>query len=212
MLQQSESLARVHDDRSHGYEAVASDFMASRSREIGVAELRRWARQLRQGAAILDLGCGHGEPVARLLVESGFALYGIDASPTLVAEFQRRWPEAAVRCEDVRTSALYGRKFDGIVAIGLLFLFTAAEQLELLRSMANALLPGGGILVTAPPVACTWHDSLTGQLSRSLGAAAYAECLVAAGLELTGEFDDAGGNHYFEARRPPRGTPDHARR
>lgn len=192
-------------DRSSGYEEAARRFIAGRSREIGVPEIEQWARVLSPGAAILDLGCGHGDPVARVLVESGFDLYGIDASPSLVAEFQRRFPDSMVRCEDVRTSDLFGREFDGVIAIGLLFLFDPAGQRDLLRKMARTLAPGGRVLFTAPAVECTWEDVQTGQASRSLGAEAYGDILARDGLERVAEFDDSGGNHYYEARRPMAG-------
>ena len=53
-------------DRSNGYEGIATEFLArrgsGRSTGIGVNEVRKWARTLPPGAAVIELGCGPGFP------------------------------------------------------------------------------------------------------------------------------------------------------
>jgi 2-polyprenyl-3-methyl-5-hydroxy-6-metoxy-1,4-benzoquinol methylase len=189
-------------DRSHGYEAAASEFMARRGPPgIGTAIVRAWARRLAPGAAILDLGCGHGVPLASALLDDGFAIHGVDASPTLAAAFRDRFPQARVACEAVEESSFFGRTFDGVLAVGLLFLLEAETQRALIPRVARALNPGGRFLFSAPAQACTWTDVLTGRRSQSLGAPAYEAALADAGLALVGEHADEGDNHYHEASR-----------
>ena len=190
----------VHDP-SNGYEAAAAEFMARRS-EIGVATVRAWARSLAPGASILDLGCGHGAPVAAALLADGFDLYGVDASPTLTAEFRRRFPEAHVACEPVEESRFFSRTFDGVIAVGLLFLLPNAAQRDLLRRIAPALRRGGRLLFSAPADACVWTDVLSGRESRSLGDAEYRAILADGGLVLVEKHRDEGDNHYYDAVRP----------
>lgn len=193
----------VDDDPSNGYEAVAAEFMENRERaNIGVAIVREWARSLPSGATILDLGCGHGVPISMALMNDGFAVYGIDASPNLTNAFHRRFPQANVACESVEESDLFGRTFDGVVAVGLLFLLRGDAQRALVRKVAKALDPGGGFLFTAPSQVCTWTDVLTGRPSRSLGAEEYQAVLADAGLVLIGEHRDEGDNQYYDARKP----------
>jgi 2-polyprenyl-3-methyl-5-hydroxy-6-metoxy-1,4-benzoquinol methylase len=190
------------DDPSNGYEAVASEFMRRRGQSsIGVATVRGWSRALQPGAAILDVGCGHGIPLALALAEDGFSVYGIDASPTLIAAFHHRFPGAHVRCEAVEGSDLFGEIFGGVLAIGLMFLLEEAAQRQLILKVARALAPGGRFLFTAPRESCTWVDALTGRPSRSLGAEAYEAALTGAGLALVNEYLDEGDNHYFDARK-----------
>lgn len=74
-------------DASNGWEAVAQEFMAARS-TIGLGTVRAWARTLPAGGSILDLGAGSGVPLAAALIEDGFAVSAIDASPSLVAAFR----------------------------------------------------------------------------------------------------------------------------
>lgn len=187
-------------DSSHGWDAVAQAFMAARS-DTGADVVRCWAKLLPPGGAVVDLGCGFGEPVTRTLIEAGLEVWGVDASPTLVAEYRRRFPDCPVACEAAEASELFGRSFDGAVAVGLLFLLPEADQRRLIARMAGALAPGGRFLFSAPQQECEWNDLLTGRRSRSLGEMAYREALEAAGLILTDLRTDAGGNHYFDAVR-----------
>lgn len=189
------------EDPSRGWEAVAAEFAARRSR-IGAATVRAWARCLPPGATVLDLGCGDGVPISQALVEDGFEVYGIDASPTLVAAFRRRSPGAPAACEAVEPSSFFGRTFDGVVAVGLLFLLPAEAQRDLLHRVAAVLNRGGRFLFTAPAETGTWPDLLTGQPSLSLGVVAYRELLASAGLTCVGEYVDEGDNHYYDARKP----------
>jgi 2-polyprenyl-3-methyl-5-hydroxy-6-metoxy-1,4-benzoquinol methylase len=187
------------DDPSNGYEAVASDFIARRGRsDVGVETVREWARSLMPGTSILDLGCGHGVPISLDLLRSGFAVYGVDASPSLTTEFRRRFPQAQVACERVEDSRFFGRTFDGVVAIGLMFLLPAEAQRILIRRVARAMNSGGRFLFTSPEQECSWSDVLTGRRSHSLGAEAYRAALLDAGLTLLGEYVDEGDNHYYD--------------
>ena len=188
------------DDRSGGWEDVAARFIALRSR-VGVATVRAWARSLSPGAAVLDLGCGSGVPISEALLNDGFAVHGVDASPSLVAAFRQRFPRAPVACESAEESELFGRSFDGVVAVGLVFLLPAPTQGRLIGRVASALRPAGRFLFTAPEQECSWVDALTGRPSMSLGAEAYREALTAVGLALVDTYVDEGENHYFSAVR-----------
>src|SRR5262249_33432104 len=62
-----------------------------------------------------DLGCGGGAPVARLLVEHGMHVTGVDASPEMIALARDRMPGQEWIVADMRHLAL-NRRFDGILA------------------------------------------------------------------------------------------------
>jgi SAM-dependent methyltransferase len=186
-------------DPSNGYQAAAMEFMKRREESgIGVDTVRRWSRALPLGATILDLGCAHGVPLAKTLIEDGFSVYGIDASPALVAAFRRRFPHAQVVCCAVESSDFFARTFDGVLAIGLIFLLDADAQRDLIYKVAEVLTPGGRFLFTAPKDACEWTDVLTGCSSRSLGTEGYKRILTAAGLAVLDEYLDEGENYYFD--------------
>ena len=120
----------------------------------------------------------------------------------MVAEFQARFPASPVECNAAERSNFFGREFDGVVAWGLLFLLQPPAQAQVIHKVARALAQGGRFVFTAPPHVCEWSDSMTGQRSESLGAEAYRRLLETGGLELTGETDDEGDNHYYMAFKP----------
>lgn len=203
----SESTQPMSDD-SNGYDAIAAEFIAARGSPggrrpgIGVSTIRTWASKLRSGGAVLDLGCGSGYPITQVLVESGLTVHGVDASPSMVAAFRARFPGVPVECNDVVKSGFFGREFDGVVAWGLLFLLRPDAQAQLIEKVGHALTRSGQFLFTAPRQFCEWYDSMTGLLSISLGAESYRRLLETAGLELVGEMEDEGENHYYLASRP----------
>jgi 2-polyprenyl-3-methyl-5-hydroxy-6-metoxy-1,4-benzoquinol methylase len=189
-------------DPSNGYEAAAAQFMSARGHsDVGVAAVRTWAKALPSGAAVLDLGCGHGVPISQALVDAGVGLYGIDASPSMIAAFRRRFPNVPAECNAVEDSDFFGRTFDGVVAWGLMFLLEPKVQTSLIHKIAAALKPGGQFLFTSPQRICEWSDIITDKKSVSLGRDGYQAALRAANLVLTGEADDDGENHYYFVRK-----------
>ena len=192
-------------DKSNGYERVSAEFLAGRGRApstaVGTTEVRDWAGTLPQGATVIDLGCGTGFPITKVLVDEGLNVYGVDASPSLVAAFRRNLPEVPVACESVVESSFFNRTFDGVVAWGLIFLLQPEEQRHLIQRVADILLPGGRLLFTSSTGTepLVWNDAMTGLESRSLGAAEYRKLLSEVGLYVTREYEDVGGCHYFDA-------------
>lgn len=190
------------NDRSEGWEDIAAQFMAVRS-GVGANLVRSWARRnLRPGARIVDVGCGSGVPITQALVDEGFHVSGIDAAPTLVAAFRRRFPGLPAACEAAQDSGMFGGGFDAAVSVGLLFLLSDADQRQVIEHVAMAIGPGGRFLFSAPREKCEWHDMLTGQLSRSLGEDGYRLLLDAAGFDLLECCADEGGNTYYDAVMP----------
>ncbi len=176
--------------------------MAYRSRSaMGAETVRRWAAQLPLGGSVLDLGCGHGLPITQVLIEEGLRPYGIDASATMIAAFRLRHPHLPVEHNRVECSSLFHRRFDGVIAWGLLFLLHADLQAKVIHQIGAALERGGRFLFTAPAQACFWTDQLTGNMSRSLGADGYLRLIESAGLELEEQREDEGQNHYYIGRR-----------
>lgn len=191
-------------DESNGYDSIAETYIKGRGRAtngIGSSTARTWARTFNIGSVVLDLGCGTGIPVTKILLEAGLNTYAVDASPKMVAAFRENFPNVPVSCESVERSPFFNRTFDGIISIGLLFLLSEETQRALIPKMAAALNPGGRLLFTAPLQKVEWKDIMTEQLSRSLGAEQYRELLSASGLSMGEEFVDEGGNHYFSGIR-----------
>jgi hypothetical protein len=120
----------------------------------------------------------------------------------MIEAFRRRFPEAHAQCESVEESDFFGRKFDGVVASGLMFLLPAHVQAFLIQKVDEVLNPNSKFLFTSPEEACTWHDALTGRDSISLGSHVYEQILHAEGLRVVGQRFDEGHNHYFFTVKP----------
>jgi 2-polyprenyl-3-methyl-5-hydroxy-6-metoxy-1,4-benzoquinol methylase len=189
-------------DKSNGYENHAATFIRCHSKGnngVGAASVRQWARSLPPNATVLDVGCGIGDPISKVLVEEGLTVYGIDASPSMVQIFKQNFPDSPVACEAVEDSSFFNQQFDAIIAWGLMFLLPEETQEVVIQKMANALSTGGKLLFTAPSRSMKWEDAITEIESISLGAERYKELLAASGLSLIEEFEDEGENHYFHA-------------
>jgi SAM-dependent methyltransferase len=195
------------DDGANGYEQSAREYMRTRRPGIGPAVVQPWAARLPRGAAVLDLGCGHGVPIMQVLVDAGLDVHGVDASPTLLAACRARFPAVRLECGAVERSPLFDRSFAAVVAWGLLFLLPPQTQRVVLARIAEVLEPGGQLLFTAPAQACTWNDALTGRPSSSLGYDAYRDGLRRLGLVLVRSDEDDGGNFYYFAQREGGGAP-----
>jgi SAM-dependent methyltransferase len=185
-------------DRSNGYERIAAEFVSARSKTIGVKRVRDWAKALPRGAAVVDLGCGPGLPITEILVAEGLGVYGVDAAPSFVQAFRRNLPNTPIACEAVQDSKFFDRTFDGVLAWGLMFLLSPEDQRRLIRRIADILVPGGRLLFTCPAEIGSGDDMMTGRETRSPGAEEYRRQLSAVGLSIASQYEDEGGNHYFD--------------
>jgi cyclopropane fatty-acyl-phospholipid synthase-like methyltransferase len=184
------------------YESHAREFLDAReSSQTGADIVARWSRELPAGAEVIEIACGGGYPVSRVLLESGVKLWAIDASPTLLERFRSRFPGVPTQCSLALECDYFGRKFDAAIAIGLLFLLEESEQLAFLHRVSEILLPGGRFLFTAPIEIGKWRDTCTGHECRSLGRARYVQTLADAGFCLIGVHVDAGQNNHYDVRK-----------
>jgi 2-polyprenyl-3-methyl-5-hydroxy-6-metoxy-1,4-benzoquinol methylase len=188
-------------DPSNGYEGIAAEFIRVRSRTIGVKRVRDWAKTLPRGAAVVDIGCGPGIPITEVLVAEGLRVYGVDAATSFVQAFRRNLPDVPIACETVQDSKFFDRSFNAVLAWGLMFLLSPADQRRLVQRIAEILVPGGRLLFTSPAEVGAGPDVLTGLETRSLGAEEYRRQLSAVGLSVASEYEDEGQNHYFDARK-----------
>ncbi len=145
----SERMLREHLDQSHG---AASRPQTEIDRQVDV--MWRWL-DLRPGARILDVTCGPGLYAVRL-AQRGCIVHGIDFSPASIRYARELAVREGVadRCRftqaDVR-EALPGEASAGYDAAlfiyGQLAVFTREEAGALLGGCAQALRPGGRLLI-----------------------------------------------------------------
>ncbi|MEU3563351.1 class I SAM-dependent methyltransferase [Kitasatospora sp. NPDC006786] len=167
-------------------------------------------------AAVLDIGCGTGVPVARSLVAAGHRVTGVDISEVQIRRARQLVPGADFIRADATTVELPRGRFDAVVCLYTLIHVPVEEQPALLERIAHWLRPGGWFLST------TGHRAWTGTDENWLGGGAamwwsHADAatsrgwLVSAGFDVVHEeFVPEGdsGHVLFRARR--RGHPPHA--
>src|ERR1700730_3779837 len=81
---------------ARGYDRIADTYLARFGQSaVRDAKFSWLSERLPKGAMVLDLGCGAGVPVARMLVENGFQVTGVDASFEQIVRARRNVPEAS---------------------------------------------------------------------------------------------------------------------
>jgi cyclopropane fatty-acyl-phospholipid synthase-like methyltransferase len=189
-------------DSAEAYEVNAQEFLRGRDPSpIGSQVVDQWARTLRRGATVIELACGGGYPITRVLDAAGLQLWAVDSSPTLAAKFRSRFPNIPFQCAKVQESDFFHRKYEGAIAVGLLFLLSESEQAALISRVAEILVPHGRFLFMAPIQIGTWNDLNTGIECSSLGQERYVELLRNAGFRVVATFADKGENHYYDAEK-----------
>jgi SAM-dependent methyltransferase len=126
------------------------DYVADRGRvaRIESAWLDRFTALLPRGASILDIGCGSGEPIARYLIDRGFAVDGADTSPTLIKLCRERFPRRSWRVADMRTLSL-GRTFDGLLAWDSFFHLAPDDQRRMFPIFRRHAAPAAALMFTS---------------------------------------------------------------
>ena len=191
-------------DSANAYEKHAREFLSARDRStIGAEVVKRWARSISPGTEVLEIGCGGGLPVTRVLADAHLKLWAVESSPTLLSEFRARFPDIPVECARALESTYFGRKFGAVISIGLIFLLQVEEQAALIHRASEVIVAGGRLLFTAPLEIGTWADTTTGHECRSLGRERYESILTEAGFRIVATYEDEGRNNYYEAERVP---------
>lgn len=168
------------------YSRRAEEF--DRDRDKGLSE-RPWLDEflalLPAAGAMLDLGCGSGEPIARYLIEQGRRVTGVDASPGLIALCRARFPEQDWIVADMRGLDL-GRTFNGLIAWHSSFHLSRPDQRALLEVFARHLEPGGVLMFTSGDEDGERIGAWRGEplYHASLSTAEYRERLREAGFEV----------------------------
>ena len=186
------------------YDQIAEWYATARSPEVGLPDLAALAESLPAGARVLDLGCGTGLPVSQFLQREGFDLVALDSSEAMVAHYRVNVPGAPVRRERAQDADFAAGSFDAVVAWGVLFHLSEADQATVIRKVARWLSPGGRFVFTSGEAAGETTGEMNGVAFqyRSLGVERYRELLERAGMRLEHHHADAWENYVYVASQP----------
>jgi 2-polyprenyl-3-methyl-5-hydroxy-6-metoxy-1,4-benzoquinol methylase len=181
------------------YERHALDYDRDRGRGLQERDwLARFAAFVRPGGTVLDIGCGMAEPIARHLIEIGFQITGLDASPTMISLCRERLPGSEWLVADMRQLSL-GRRFDGLLAWDSLFHLAGDEQAAMFPRFAEHAAPGAALMFTSGPSRGETIGSYHGEplFHASLDPAEYARLLTSNGFSLRAHAaDDPDCGHH----------------
>ena len=204
-------------DNTHAvYARNAAQFDEARGKTLFERPwLERFCAGLPRGGAVLDVGCGAGEPIARYFIEQGYAVTGVDFAEPLLEMARARFPSARFPSadwvvQDMRRLDL-GRQYDGVIAWHSYFHLTPDEQTLTLPLLAGHAAPGGVLMITVGPQAGERTGRVAGEpvYHASLAEDDYRRLLDDAGMDVV-DFvrndESCGGATILLAMK--RGTPD----
>jgi cyclopropane fatty-acyl-phospholipid synthase-like methyltransferase len=131
------------------YERHSRDFDQQRSRSLQErAWLDRFLGHVPAAGAVLDIGCGMAEPIARYVIEAGFRVVGVDSSVSMIEMCRERFRDAEWIVADMRELAL-GLRFDGILAWDSFFHLNPDDQRGMFARFSVHALPGAPLMFTS---------------------------------------------------------------
>ena len=138
-----------------GYDACAGAYGAYRAGAYGAyrkvkaaaVEIRGLLERLGDGASVLDVGCGTGVPIARVLAER-YRVTGVDVSGEMVRLARRNVPDGEFVCSDVMSVDFEAGGSVGVVALYSIFHHPREAHGDLFRRIWGWLSPGGLLLCT----------------------------------------------------------------
>lgn len=187
------------------YERHAYDYVADRRsvRWNESAWLDRFSALISEGGSILDIGCGSGEPIAGYLIDQGFAVYGVDSSPTMIAICRRRFPQRSWRVADMRALALEDT-FDGLLAWDSFFHLAHGDQRRMFPIFKRHAAPGAALMFTSGGAHGEAIGSYHGEplYHASLAPEEYRTLLESTGFRVMAHLEDpnCGGHTIWLAQ------------
>jgi cyclopropane fatty-acyl-phospholipid synthase-like methyltransferase len=169
-----------------GYDACAEAYEAARRAEAN-PELELIIQRLPANAAVLDLGCGAGVPVAQALARHA-RVTGIDISAEQIRRARANVPAGTFIQADLMRADLPAEAFDAAVVYYSLFHLPREEHPAFFRRLHGWLKPGGHALITVTQQAeaAYTQDDFFGVTMywSNWGLDEYKQMLAEAGFEV----------------------------
>lgn len=107
-----------------------------------------YKRMEKEKGNLLDLGCGAGEPFARLFADRGWSVTGVDFSQKMLKLASKYVPEMQTINADMTAVDFESNQFDAITAIYSLFHVPSGNHSALFENFYKWLCPHGKALFT----------------------------------------------------------------
>jgi ubiquinone/menaquinone biosynthesis C-methylase UbiE len=130
-----------------GYDKIAKEYQVNRHLFDNIEVLEEFSSYLPKNAKILDAGCGAGVPCAKLLVQAGFEVVGIDFSASMLRMAKESVPEANFMKDDLTRLGFRDNAFDGLIALYSIIHVPREIHASLYKSFHRILKPDGKMLI-----------------------------------------------------------------
>lgn len=148
---------------ARGYDEIVDAYLDQFGElSVRAAKLAEIVTHLAVGAAVLDLGCGAGVPVARELASLGFDVTGVDASIGQIERARQNAPQACFVLGDMASMDFAAGAFDAVVAFYSITHLPRSEHAPLIRKIAGWLRPGGRFVASFGTVEGDWSGEWLG--------------------------------------------------
>lgn len=109
--------------------------------------LNHFAKLLKPGSSILDVGCGSGID-ARFLTKLGFKVTGVDLSVGMIEYAKMICPQGNFSVGDARKLGFANNSFDSIVAAWVLHHLPRRDSKKFLADLFRIVKPGGFVFLS----------------------------------------------------------------
>jgi len=183
------------------YDAIAEWYISARSPVAGIKDVEAFIDTLPPNATVLELGCGDGIPLSRLVIQKNHRLFAIDNSAKMVNKFRCNFPGIVAKCAPIQDTVFFSTSFDAVIAWGVLSHLLCCEQEAVIKHAAKCLKPGGRLFFTAQKEIINGVCTMDGVDFPyvSLGNQSYTSILKQSGMRLADEHFDRWGNYLYIA-------------
>jgi len=132
-----------------GYNKLAKKYSKERHRYVNDALLKLFAKHVKKGSKVLDLGCGAGVPIDRFLVKNGYKVTGIDFARNMLKAAKKNVPRARYIQMDMTKMKFRPDSFDVAVSFYAIIHVPKEKHAKLYKDLHKILKSDGIILVNA---------------------------------------------------------------
>jgi len=113
----TEIALKIIDHNKKVYDLITKEF--SQTRDKSWPEFEYFKGYLKDGQAVLDLGCGNGR-LLKILEDFKIDYLGIDNSSNLIKDAKQKWPEYNFKEADILDLSLLEKKYDLVFMVSAL--------------------------------------------------------------------------------------------
>jgi len=131
-----------------GYNKIAREYHQDREVFGNEKEIDEFIKLLPDKAVVLDIGCGGGVPILKLLLKKGFIAKGIDFSRGMLDVAKENVPEAELIHGDIMKTDFENESLDGVISTYAIIHIHKSHHPALYMKIHKWLKPGGVMLVS----------------------------------------------------------------